>query len=93
MEVEHVVQKISEPRRAAGLGPSPRGVVEGYVVARVDFWAGGDAPMSAGKYTTGGGTPVEALQNLASASYLGTAKEPKFLICPTFMNDVLVLSS
>jgi hypothetical protein len=48
--------------------------------------------MSAGKYTTGGGTPVEALQNLASASYLGTAKEPKFLICPTIMNDVLVLS-
>jgi len=42
-EVEHVVQKTSEPRRAAGLGPSPWGTVEGEGVARVDFWARGDA--------------------------------------------------
>ena len=49
--------------------------------------------MSAGRYRTGGGTPVEALQNLASASYLGTTKESKFLMCPTIMNDDLVLSS
>lgn len=28
-EVEPVVQKTSEPRRVAGLGPSPRGTAEG----------------------------------------------------------------